>query len=211
MGYRFRAALAAFLCLGSVAFGLDPASAAPPPQCKKFDIDPNAAKPLKNVTLPPSGKCTPVKKNGKLLPDPDCSPGAINPTLTVEILRTKGFTTKCVRDQITSAAEKRKTYTFYNIKPPKNNSGKTQTCELDHIISLQLGGADTLENLWPQCGPSGVALNKRFFKQKDTVENFLAREVKAGRMSLEDAQQGIASDWTQFLDAAKPKAKKKKK
>ncbi|MEA2917697.1 MAG: hypothetical protein QOJ15_9778, partial [Bradyrhizobium sp.] len=142
-------------------------------------------------------------KNGLLLPDPSCSPGAVNPTLTLAVLKTKGFTTKCVRDQASSPHEKQQTYGWYKIKKPANNSGKTQTCELDHIISLELGGADTVDNIWPQCGPTRAALNKRFFKQKDAVENFLNREVKAGRMALSDAQHGIAEDWTQFLAKAK--------
>jgi hypothetical protein len=34
------------------------------------------------------------------------------------------------------------------------------------------------------------------------VENYLADEVKSGKMSLAVAQRGIASDWTQYLDAA---------
>jgi len=74
---------------------------------------------------------------------------------------------------------------------------------LDHLISLELGGADTLDNIWPQCGPSDVTLPQRFFKEKDTVENFLAMQVRAGRMDLIDAQRGIATDWTQFLDEAR--------
>jgi hypothetical protein len=174
-----------------------------PPICAKLHIDPEGSEPLQNVSLPPNSTCKPRVKNGLPLPDPSCSPGAINPTLTVAVLKTKGFTTKCVRDQSTSAAEKHQTYGWYKIKPPAHNTGSTQTCELDHIISLELGGADTLENLWPQCGPNKVALNKRYFKQKDAVENFLNREVKAGRMALSDAQHGIAEDWTQFLAKAR--------
>lgn len=68
------------------------------------------------------------------------------------------------------------------------NTGRTQTCELDHLISIELGGADTLDNIWPQCGPRGVVLPKRFFKQKDDVENYLAAQVRAGAIRLEDAQ-----------------------
>jgi hypothetical protein len=45
-------------------------------------------------------------------------------------------------------------------------------------------------------------LDKRFFKRKDSVENFLAKQVKDGAMSLADAQKGIANDWTQFLTEA---------
>ena len=173
-----------------------------PSICSRLNIDAEGAEPLKTVSLPPSGTCKPLVKNGLPLPDPSCSPGAINPTLTLEVLKTKGFTTKCVRDQASSATEKQQTYRWYKIAKPAHNSGSTQTCELDHIISLELGGADVLENLWPQCGPTRAVLNKRFFKQKDAVENYLAREVKAGRMDLSAAQHGIAEDWTQFLAAA---------
>ena len=123
------------------------------------------------------------------------------------------FTTKCVRDNATSASQKAGTYGWYHIPHPKNNTGKTQTCELDHLISLELGGADTLENIWPQCGPPGVKLRARYFKQKDIVENFLARQVKTGKMDLAKVQNGIAEDWTQYLDVAKkaqPVAKHRK-
>jgi hypothetical protein len=82
-------------------------------------------------------------------------------------------------------------------------SGEKQVCELDHLISLELGGADTLHNIWPQCGPPGVALAQRNFKQKDLVENFLAKRVRDGRMDLSMAQKAIATDKTRFLDAAK--------
>jgi hypothetical protein len=174
-----------------------------PPVCAKLRVDAEASQPMHPVSLPPNATCKPHVKNGLPLPDPDCSPGAINPTLTLAVLKTKGFTTRCVRDQASSPHEKQQTYVWYKIKKPANNSGQTQTCELDHIISLELGGADTVDNLWPQCGPTKAALNRRFFKQKDAVENFLAREVKAGRMDLSKAQRGIAEDWTQFLAKAK--------
>ncbi len=57
-------------------------------------------------------------------------------------------------------------------------------------------------NIWPQCGPDEVNLASRYFKIKDRVENYLADEVKAGRMPLDAAQKGIASDWTQYIDDA---------
>jgi hypothetical protein len=73
---------------------------------------------------------------------------------------------------------------------------------LDHLISLELGGADTLGNIWPQCGPSGIVLAKRYFKIKDAVENYLAVQVRSGDMPLADAQHGIATDWTQYIAAS---------
>jgi hypothetical protein len=204
---KFRVlALSGVLCLGLVTSIDKPtmcASGQCPAPCGKFGIDATASTPLRTVTLPPQQGCTPRMSNGFPLPDPDCTPGAINPTLTAEVLRDTDFRTCCVRDNATTAQQKATTYGWYSIKHPQGNVGQGQTCELDHLVSLELGGADTLENIWPQCGPSGVALAERFFKQKDMVENYLAKQVKEGKMDLGEAQKGIAADWTQYLAAAK--------
>jgi hypothetical protein len=166
------------------------------------EIDVNGDKPLTTVTLPPSKKCKTRKKNDFLLPDPNCTPGAINETLTLDVMTNKGFGTDCVRNQATSADKKLDTYTWYKARKPVTNTGKNQVCELDHLVSLELGGADTLDNIWPQCGPKKAILNSRYFKRKDAVENFLAGEVRNGKISLAEAQKRIAEDWTQFLDDA---------
>ena len=104
-----------------------------------------------------------------------------------------------MRNDASSEEQKAETYEWYSVPHPADNSGQHQTCELDHLISLELGGADTLDNIWPQCGPDGVALNSRYFKIKDSVENFLAAQVKAGTIQLADAQQCISTDWTQYV------------
>ena len=75
--------------------------------------------------------------------DPTCTPGAINPTVTAEVLQDPSFRTTCIRSQASSEAQKAETYQWYKIEHPSQNSGQTQTCELDHLISLELGGADT--------------------------------------------------------------------
>src|SRR5262245_3841111 len=107
--------------LGAIGFSVQAAYAAPPPQCKRLSIDVRASKPLRAVELPPSGRCVPKRKNGFPVPDPSCTPGAINPTLTLKVLKAKGFTTKCVRNRATSLKEKRQTYAWYKIRPPRNN------------------------------------------------------------------------------------------
>jgi len=119
------------------------------------------------------------------------------------VLRNPHFRTSCVRGHATSEEQKKKRYIAYGIPHPGHNTGVTQTCELDHLVSLELGGADTLDNIWPQCGPPGVALVHRFFREKDTVENYLAKQVREGVMNLKEVQQGIAADWTQYLADAK--------
>jgi hypothetical protein len=165
-----------------------------PAVCDELNVDGRASTPLRAVALPPSQSCTTRGSNGFPIPYSNCTPGAINPTLTIEVLRDPRFTTRCVRDAATKEEEKVTTYEWYHVARPSNNSGENQSCELDHLISLELGGADTLDNIWPQCGPSGVALPQRFFKEKDTVENFLAMQVREGRMDLTQVQKGIATD-----------------
>jgi hypothetical protein len=140
--------------------------------------------------------------HGYPVPDPNCTPGAENPSVTLAVLRNSAFRTDCLRNCVTSESQKHVTYAWYGLNAPPNNSGSTQTCELDHLVPLELGGADTLDNIWPQCGPAGVRLNQRYFRLKDMVENYLAAQVKAGRMDLEAARHGIAQDWTPYLQSA---------
>jgi len=173
-----------------------------PASCAQFDINPTASIGLAQVSLPPGKTCTLRMSDGFPLPDPACTPGAINPTVTTEVLQDPNFRTMCIRSQATSEAQKASTYQWYGTPHPTQNTGANQTCELDHLISLELGGADTLDNIWPQCGPDGVALSERYFKRKDGVENYLAKQVREGKMTLGDAQRGIAEDWTQFLAAS---------
>jgi hypothetical protein len=206
MKHLKRAMRGAIVSLATIAFAggvlVAPVGAATAVNCAKFHVDGKASNPLWRVALPPAAACATMTNNGFPIPDPRCTPGAVNPTLTADVLRDPGFRTSCVRDSATTAVQKGTTYKFYNIPHPKNNTGPTQTCELDHLISLEIGGADTLENIWPQCGPDRVQLRQRYFKQKDIVENFLARQVKAGKMNLADVQRGISQDWTQFLGPA---------
>jgi hypothetical protein len=93
-------------------------------------------------------------------------------------------------------------YTWYHLLPPENNFGLEQSCELDHLVPLGLGGSDAIENIWPQCGSAGALLDDRHFRKKDMVEEYLTEEVKSGAMDLRDAQVGVAADWTKYLAAA---------
>lgn len=137
--------------------------------------------------------------NGMQLPDPLCTPGAINPTVTGDVLRDPTFRTGTVRDQLTSAGQKQIVYVWYGITKPAGNVGPNQVCEIDHLVSLGLGGSDALQNLWPQCGPASVPVGQREFKVKDAhAELSLMRQIKAGA-DLFDIQRRIAQDWTQFI------------
>jgi hypothetical protein len=62
--------------------------------------------------------------------------------------------------------------------------------EVDHLISLELGGSNAIGNLWPEpyAGRWGA-------RTKDVLENRLHDLVCAGRLSLAVAQRQEASNW----------------
>ncbi len=152
---------------------------------------------------PAEGACAVQTRPGSYpLPDGRCTPGGINPSITENVLRDPRWRTRCTRNCQVDEADKHAAYAWYGIPRPRHNEGENQVCELDHLVPLELGGADGLGNIWPECGPDDAALRERYFKVKDRVENYLADEVRAGRMPLEQAQRGIASDWTRYLAAA---------
>lgn len=64
--------------------------------------------------------------------------------------------------------------------------------EIDHLIPLELGGANSTANLWPQLNdhPRAGVLNS-----KDLLENRMHQLVCSGRLQLTVAQREIASDW----------------
>lgn len=59
--------------------------------------------------------------------------------------------------------------------------------EVDHLVSLELGGSNRVANLWPEVSPG--------YHEKDGIENRLHDAVCAGSVSLPAAQQEIARDW----------------
>lgn len=65
-----------------------------------------------------------------------------------------------------------------------------KTCEIDHLISRELGGADVVENLWPQS--YGAPWNAHM---KDKLENRLNKELCKGALSLKDARALLKNDW----------------
>ena len=62
--------------------------------------------------------------------------------------------------------------------------------EVDHLVSLELGGSNDIANLWPEAASPTPG-----FHEKDKVENYLHDQVCAGAISLQSAQQEIATNW----------------
>jgi hypothetical protein len=119
--------------------------------------------------------------NGKLA-DLACTPGAIIPTATKDQICVSGYSSS-VRNVPTS--EKNQVYQEYGIY-----SHTTGQYEVDHDISLELGGSNDIANLWPE-----AASPKPGFHEKDKVENYLHSQVCSGAISLKEAQIEITTNW----------------
>ena len=116
------------------------------------------------------------------LPDAVLTPGATL-AVTVHDLCTPGYAR---RVRYVPIAVKRSVYVAYGVPHP----GKGDY-EMDHLISLELGGSNAVRNLWPQSYRT-TPWNARV---KDALENELHRRVCSGRMDLATAQHDIAADW----------------
>jgi hypothetical protein len=116
------------------------------------------------------------------LPDAACTPGAIFPNATVDQICTSGYA-KSVRN--VPSSEKDQVYAEYGITT--RYSGEY---EVDHLVSLELGGSNDIANLWPE-----AASPQPGFHEKDSVENYLHDQLCTGKIALADAQQEIATNW----------------
>ena len=116
------------------------------------------------------------------LPDSACTPGAILATGTKDAICKSGYASS-VRNVPTS--EKDQVYAEYGIQ-----SHAPGQYEVDHLVSLELGGSNDIANLWPEAASPTPG-----FHQKDQVENYLHDQVCSGAMPLKDAQAEIATNW----------------
>ncbi len=148
--------------------------------------------------VPPPGACRYGVVAGMPLPDPVCTPGALDPAVTQanlsQTLCRKGGYTASVRppQQVTDAFKKR-------ARSAYASAGASSDYELDHLVPLGLGGASDARNLWPQ---RNLGDPRQFDRRssggsnaKDGVESRLNRAVCQGEVPLAAAQTAIAADW----------------
>lgn len=108
-------------------------------------------------------------------PDPKLTPGAVDSHVTVAQLCTPGYTAKI---RFVSARTKIEVLRRYGLD---YNANRAQY-EVDHFISLELGGLNDLSNLWPQrWKPEPGA------REKDVVETWLHRQICGGGWHLADS------------------------
>ena len=123
----------------------------------------------------------------QILPDSACTPGAVLTTNTTVVCKV-GYT-KTVRD--VSEATKKKVFAEYGITYSQHSN-----YEVDHLISLEIGGGNDISNLWPE--------NSKITDgslTKDKFENYLHAQVCAGKMTIQEAQKEISTNWLSYYQS----------
>lgn len=134
------------------------------------------------------------------LPDAKCTPGAIISTSSVDICQL-GYAKK---NRDVSTETKKAVFKAYGISYDNRNQ-----YEVDHLISLELGGSNDISNLWPASYKiaNGSA-------EKNQFGSYLHAQVCAGKMTLSEAQKQISTDWLKYdklrkkVATAEPQVKK---
>ena len=125
------------------------------------------------------------------IPNLHTTPGVTRPGLS----KHKICTIKWGKDERhVTLSMKRQVFALYGYSgydDPRCVPAGKRRCEIDHLISRELGGADEVNNLWPQAygtSPWNAVL-------KDKLENRLNREMCAGHITLQQARDMLVKDW----------------
>lgn len=124
-------------------------------------------------------------RDGGQLPDRHCTPGSVDPAVTQATIGSticrSGYT------ETVRPPESETNHAKFDVAYPAYHIPDGVRSELDHLVSLELGGSNDISNLWPEVGSLP--------NPKDRVENALNRAVCDGRVSLATAQRAIATNW----------------
>ena len=137
--------------------------------------------------FPPAGSCHARQEGNGVLPDPACTPGAVDPhvtdaTLESTVCRRGGYTSTVRPPTSVTNSEKRLAQAAYG------QSDGPSAYEFDHLVPLELGGTpNSAANLWPEPGSSP--------NPKDKLEGALHDLLCTHRITLTAAQHMIATDW----------------
>ena len=118
------------------------------------------------------------RAQGSLVPDPKRTPGRV-------------ARTDKERGGVTLKMEQ-KVFARYRLPWSRRAEFK-----IDHLIPSELGGADTIDNLWPQ----SVRARPYGADRKELLVEVLLEKVRTGKMTLAQAQEEISRDWIDaFID-----------
>jgi hypothetical protein len=149
---------------------------------------------LQPAPSPTAAPCKARLSGQDWLPDPVCTPGAVNPRVVADgplylnTICNPGWATAERKKYLTPSAAarvKRRMAGLYGRYAGSSLAGY----ELDHLVPISVGGdpADP-RNLWLEAPAT--------WNPKDSVEAWVNAEVCHGRMSLKAAVAGFEGNWT---------------
>jgi hypothetical protein len=136
-----------------------------------------------------SGSCHLRGSGPTALPDAHCTPGATNPAVTPDTIRSTicraGWAGRVRPPASVTSRIKTERIAAYGLTAPRSR------IELDHLVPISLGGALTdVRNLWPE--PEAAP------NLKDDVERAAQSAVCRHGRDLCATQQEMARDWRQL-------------
>jgi hypothetical protein len=169
-----------------------PPPAAAPPSAAGIQIGPGPQATYTVQPQPTPGSCHYTFVGTDPLPDPRCTPGAINPEVTQadidSTICSSGYTSTVRPPESVTEPEKDASAAAYGY------TGSLHIAEYDHLVPLELGGdPNDPANLWvePPDNPNATS----FSNTKDLLEYKLNSLVCSGQLTLAVAQQAIAGNW----------------
>lgn len=136
-----------------------------------------------------------------VLPDPKLTPGVAMSNVTVEQICSKGYANILnggVRN--VPGSEKRAVFIEYFGKVPFDPGAY----EIDHLISLEIGGSNNIKNLWPEAYTNVVNSVNVGAHTKDKLEDRMAALLRADLKAnghdhatalMKQFQSEIATNW----------------
>ena len=123
-----------------------------------------------------------MNSDGIARPNPALTPGAAVPGVSVEQVCAPGYAST---GRNPGLLDEQSVFLLYLLDYPASLSGY----RVDRLIPTELGGADTLPNLWPEPTTPQTA------GRKDQLAGWLHQLVCSGAVPLETAQRQVADDW----------------
>jgi hypothetical protein len=173
-----------------------PAPTPPPTTTTTTTTPPAGGPPTSKITL---GETVDLNRRTRThgcalgpLPDRRCSPGAYYAKLTKAVICSPSFRTSTL-PQVTRAT-KRDVELEYGLAP--KSYGKT--LEIDRIVPLELGGSNSIANLYPE--KATFSTRSPGYHVKDRLEHRLSTMVCSGQISLPSARRQLASSWEKLYE-----------
>jgi hypothetical protein len=145
---------------------------------------PGGSAPAAGVPAPAAGVRDSSPQSPEPRPNPTLTPGEAFAGVGAAQVCTRGWAT-AHRD--VPESEKEQVFRKYGLAWSSRHG-----YEVDHLISLELGGDNSIRNLWPEINDHP---RPGYLNTKDILENRLHDLVCDGQLDLGTAQRSIVTDW----------------